>query len=222
MNLIATIAPFVAAYAILVAAYVITVTPFAIISGIVTYRHNLLLPAPGSLSIEEDIDQDGVLNAVDVMPNYYNPYEWVEQCYSNGPGLSVWSPSRARYKTILSSRGTCKWIQRQKHYIDSDADTVPDICDLCSCGDDSADRDGDRIPDACDCCPDMYNPAQLCIEERHGMPNCKIDEGVYPSESDSDGDGVLNVEDNCPTQVNPNQLNDNLIVPDQGNACKCL
>gem|GEM_PF-4781885 len=44
---------------------------------------------------------------------------------------------------------------------DSDADGIPDNCDVCPGGDDMLDADADGVPDACDNCPDTYNPDQL-------------------------------------------------------------
>ena len=37
--------------------------------------------------------------------------------------------------------------------VDTDADTVPDACDVCPGGDDLVDTDADTVPDACDVCP---------------------------------------------------------------------
>jgi len=46
---------------------------------------------------------------------------------------------------------------------DSDADGVPDVCDICPDGDDTLDTDGDGMPDDCDICnnnlPETCTPA---------------------------------------------------------------
>ena len=63
---------------------------------------------------------------------------------------------------------------------DSDADGVPDDCDICPGSDDGVDPDGDGVPSGCDACP-VDNP------------------------DDPDGDGVCTSVDNCEL-ANPDQF----------------
>ena len=97
--------------------------------------------------------------------------------------------------------------------IDSDGDTIGDVCDNCIfeynpiqfdcdedgegdvCDSDTIDSDSDGVDNACDNCPDNVNPNQ----------------------EDTDEDGLGDVCDNCPESYNPDQ--EDLDGDGQGNIC---
>ncbi|HSA59016.1 MAG TPA: hypothetical protein VLJ37_04955 [bacterium] len=88
---------------------------------------------------------------------------------------------------------------------DTDGDHIPNVCDVCTGGDDEVDGDGDSVADACDNCPKNSNSSQ----------------------SDSDGDGLGDACDNCPDIANPDQADSNGngagdACDDEGELASCI
>jgi hypothetical protein len=94
--------------------------------------------------------------------------------------------------------------------LDNDADTVPDVVDICiSVPDpDQFDADSDGIGDECDVCLDVADPAQLDTDGDGEGDAC---------DEDSDDDGVSNSADNCP--LTPNSAQENGDSDTFGDAC---
>ena len=92
--------------------------------------------------------------------------------------------------------------------IDSDGDTIADLCDNCPAASNAgqSDIDGDGLGDACDNCPTIANPTQSDADGDgvgDACDNCP--NVVNPDQSDADGDGIGDACDNCPTIGNPGQ-----------------
>ena len=79
--------------------------------------------------------------------------------------------------------------------VDSDFDTVGDVCDT--------DDDNDGVDDATDNCPIRFNPA----------------DAITLLQLDTDSDGLGDVCDNCPADANPDQKNSELIPDGLGDVC---
>jgi hypothetical protein len=79
--------------------------------------------------------------------------------------------------------------------LDSDFDTVGDVCDT--------DDDNDGVNDATDNCPIRFNPA----------------DAITLLQLDTDSDGLGDVCDNCPADANPDQKNSELIPDGLGDVC---
>jgi hypothetical protein len=155
--------------------------------------------------VNEDIDGDGILNAVDNCPTTSNP----DQADADGDGIG----------------DICDSCLGSDDAIDTDSDGVPDGCDICPNSDDAIDSDGDGIPDGCDNCPTTSNPDQEDVDGDGIGDNCDsclgsddtidtdsdgIPDGcdVCPGSDDaidSDADGIPDGCDNCLTTSNPDQ-----------------
>jgi hypothetical protein len=126
--------------------------------------------------------------------------------------------------------------------VDSDGDTVDDVCDNCpdTWNENQADGDSDGMGDACDLC--MGTPPDVPIDENGcsqsqvdqdldgvcdpgassplwctGSDNCPSD--ANPDQDDNDNDGAGDACDNCPLVSDPDQTDtddDNF-----GNPCDC-
>ena len=84
--------------------------------------------------------------------------------------------------------------------IDTDADEVPDFCDLCPL-DAANDADGDGVCGDLDECPGFDDTLDADYDGyADGCDVCPVDPF-----NDADADGLCANEDNCPLEYNPNQ-----------------
>ena len=190
----------------------------------------------GDVSVTpSDIDEDGIVDGDDNCPLVYNP----DQLDSDGDGLgdvcevpfSV-SPC-CGVECELDSDGDgigdrldyCPYVpSSEEENVDTDRDSVGDVCDTTS------DFDGDGVPDAEDNCPAAYNPDQENTDTEGGISDmfgdacdtCDFPDTASPCGErccyDADGDGVVGgyelppmcasegtASDNCPFVDNPDQ-----------------
>ena len=94
--------------------------------------------------------------------------------------------------------------------LDTDADSVGDLCDNCPTtpNPDQTDTDADAVADACDNCPMTPNPDQSDNDADGAGDAC---------DTDDDNDLVPDSSDNCPLVANANQANNDGDA--QGDAC---
>jgi hypothetical protein len=154
------------------------------------------------LNNANDVDGDGVANAVDNCPDVYNPDQFDADSDNFGDVcdncVNTYNPDQA----------------------DGDGDGVGDVCDNCSriANKAQADGDSDGVGDVCDNCPGVANLDQADADT-DGLgdvcDNCASVSNV--DQADADSDGVGDVCDNCILTPNLNQTdadNDNV-----GDAC---
>ena len=128
-------------------------------------------------SAVNDIDSDGVANAIDNCPLVSN----AGQSDSDGDGTGNacdLDTNLADYDEdgVLNGFDNCP-LDKNDGQQDSDSDSIGDLCDL--------DRDGDGISNLADNCPDESNA---------GQENLDSDDLGDACDDDSDGDGVLSYE----------------------------
>jgi hypothetical protein len=89
--------------------------------------------------------------------------------------------------------------------LDTDADTLGDLCDNCPADQnvDQQDTDSDQLGDACDNCPANYNPSQADGDTDNVgdlCDNCVFETNTDQADVDTDNAG--DACDNCPTVSN--------------------
>jgi predicted outer membrane repeat protein len=91
----------------------------------------------------------------------------------------------------------------QASEIDSDNDTILDVCDLCPGFDDLIDTDADTVADGCDACPG-FDDAGPDTDGDGVVFGCDRCEGFDDSGPDSDNDGNPDACDDCilPADIN--------------------
>ena len=124
-----------------------------------------------------DMDNDGVENAVDNCPTDANPTQDPSVCDGDVDG-----------DLILNNIDNCPSISNPNQ-ADMDTDGLGDLCD--------SDKEGDGIANSIDNCPLVANPDQLDTD---------VDGSGDACDSDRDGDGAANTIDNCPLVANSDQL----------------
>lgn len=145
------------------------------------------------VTINTDIDGDGVNNLEDNCPCAYNP----DQDDTDGDGFGDACDNCPKYPN-----------PDQRDY---DNDGTGDFCDNCDTtyNADQSDMDNDGIGDVCDNCQEIYNPDQIDLNLNGYGDACDPDidgDGIPNGEDeDMDGDDVINTEDNCPFTYNPFQ-----------------
>ena len=159
--------------------------------------NNLLLflnrHSPDELYLGNDLDGDGVANALDNCPCHANP----DQSDRDGDGIGDVCDNCPLHAN-----------SRQEDY---DQDGMGDVCDNCPrhYNPGQEDADGDHLGDVCDNCPYAVNPRQLDFDYDSIGDECDpdIDGDGIPNEldPDQDGDGVPDTIDNCPIHYNPSQ-----------------
>ncbi len=140
-----------------------------------------------------DVDMDNVCDVVDNCINIYNPNQ--EDCDTDGIG------------------DVCE--------TDTDGDTIPDDCDLCTGDDATGDTDGDGICDDIDNCLFLPNPTQADCDTDGEGDICELDadaDGIPDAcdvclgddaSGDTDGDDICDDIDNCINVPNADQADCN-------------
>lgn len=128
-------------------------------------------------SDQADDDLDGVGDACDNCPRKWNPDQYDVDNDGVGDACDLcpgWDDAAAR-AACGGSAGTLFDTMYFSTCLDSDGDTIKDVCDNCpdDANQNQSDLDSDGLGDVCD--------------------------------TDMDGDNVTNVNDNCPTVSNANQ-----------------
>ncbi len=171
----------------------------------------------------EDDDNDGVCNAFDVCPGGDDSVD------SDGDGMpddcddcddrTIGSPCDdgdvCTILDVVTSDCGCQGI-----YIDSDADGVCNILDICEGYDDGADFDNDGIPDGCDPCDNALigtpcDDYDACTINDVYDENCNC-VGTF---EDTDNDSVCDAEDLC-EGFNDNDDADGDTTPDACDDCE--
>ena len=188
-----------------------------------------------------DSDSDGIVDASDNCPNYWNQDQSDfdddgegDVCdddadndgVNNNLPIDFNGSDKCPYEnsSTQDADGDGCIDQQNNSNQDSDDDGVLDSADNCV-GDNSQDMDNDGVPDACDDYPqDWDNDGTNDTEDvcqGSDDNNDSDDDGIplgcddYPN--DTDNDGVTNNVDNCIYVFNPNQAN--LDDDAQGDAC---
>ena len=153
--------------------------------------------------IDEDDDNDGISDNVDICPND--------------------ADDDADQDGICGDIDSCEGFNDN---IDADGDGIADGCDNCEGFDDNIDADGDGIADGCDSCPndadDDADADGICgdIDQCEGFDdNIDTDtDGIADgcdtclndSDNDTDGDGICGDIDTCPLDDNNDADNDGI------------
>lgn len=125
----------------------------------------------------DDMDDDGIENAVDNCPTDANPTQDPSVC--NGD---------VDDDLMLNNLDNCP-ATANSDQADMDTDGLGDLCD--------PDKEGDGIANSIDNCPLVSNPDQLDTD---------IDGIGDVCDPDLDGDSAANTSDNCPFVANTDQL----------------
>ena len=101
--------------------------------------------------------------------------------------------------------------------VDTDGDTIGDMCDICPGGDDRVDTDADGLPDDCDNCPLVPNAGQFDTDFDGSGNICDLCAGS-DDRLDADADGVPDGCDICPG-YDDNLDDDGDLVPNGCDDC---
>lgn len=167
---------------------------------------------------ENDADQDGITDDLDLCPQVAGPAELKGCPDSDGDGVADYEDACPTYAGLKELNG-CP---------DSDGDGVSDKDDECpnlaglksNKGCPSKDRDNDGVPDAEDKCPDEAGTKSnmgcpSADRDNDGVPDvddkCPDEAGTSANDgcplSDLDNDGIEDEKDSCPNRAGPASTN---------------
>lgn len=175
---------------------------------------------------DDDSDHDETLDCLDGCP---------DDADKVAPGICGCGVSDADSDEdgVADCNDVCEGDDR----VDSDGDTVPDACDICSLGDDRLDTDEDGVPNACQDCPEtgpdtdedgVFDVCDVCEAgddaddgDEDGVPDaCDVCPDVADEDQlDTDGDGVGDACDRCPLDSEDDGDDDGLCSGGVGDPC---
>ncbi len=165
------------------------------------------------LNNTDDIDGDGVDNAVDNCPDIYNPDQLDVDSDNHGDVcdncVNTYNPDQldGDGDGVGDACDNCVAIANTNQN-DGDTDGIGDVCDNCAsvANNDQADADSDGVGDACDNCASLANVDQADADS-DGVgdvcDNCVSTPNL--NQTDADSDNVGDACDNCPTTANLDQ-----------------
>jgi hypothetical protein len=147
-------------------------------------------------TVNNDVDDDGIPDAIDNCPTVYNP----DQADADGDGIG-------------DVCDNCPTVHNPDQ-ADADGDGIGDVCDNCPDvhNPDQADADGDGIGDVCDNCPEVYNPDQADADGDGIGDVCDNCPEVHnPDQADSNGNGVGDACDYICGDINGDGVGPNVV-----------